>query len=56
MEDDLQILAVEYLRDLLSGLPQILSLSFGDQIKIKLWRSAMKDNLKILKVEYLSSH
>ena len=56
MEDDLQILTVEYLRDHLWGLPQILSLCFGDQIKTKLLISAMKDDLKILKVEYLSSH
>ena len=56
MEDNLQILAAEYLRDHLSGHPQILSLRFGDQIKTKLWRSAMKDDLKILKVKYISSN
>ena len=35
MEDDLEILKLEYLSNQWSDFPQILNLSFGDQTKIK---------------------
>jgi hypothetical protein len=66
MEDDLNILKVEYLSNHWSDLPKISKLSLGDQTKIKFVlefeikttsdRPPMDDDLKILKVEYLSHH
>jgi hypothetical protein len=60
MEDDLEILNVEYLSNHWSDLTQILNLSYGEQTKvyrsITVKRTPMEDDLKILNVEYLSNH
>ena len=60
IEDNLQILKIEYLSNHWSDLPQFVYIRLGDQTKIKnclTWRlTPMKDNLKILTVEYLSNH
>ena len=59
MEDDLEILKVEYLSNYLLDPTQILNLSFDDQIifyKFFKWRRPpMEENLNISKVEYISN-
>ena len=60
MEDNLQILKMEYLSNRLLDHTQILNLSLHDQTifrkSFKWRRPPVEDNLKILKVEYLSNH
>ena len=71
MEDDLKIVKVKYLSNHWSDFPQISNLSWGDQTKIKnpqneydlQWKTTsngrgppMEEDLKILKVEFLSNH
>ena len=60
LEDELQILKVEYLSNHWSDLIQILNFDFCDQsevFKYFIWRQPpTEDDLKILKVEYLNNH
>ena len=71
MEEDLKILKVEYLSNPWSDFTQISNLSSGDQAKFKNTqneddlqrkttsngrRPPMEDDLKILKLEYISNH
>ena len=69
-EDDLKILKLEYISNHWLDFPQILNLGLGDWTKIKdAWNKdnqkktttngrgpTMEDDLKILKVEYLSNN
>ena len=71
MEEDLKISQIEYLSNHWSDFPQVLTLSSGEQTKIKnvwnedvlylkmsfIWRwPVMEEDLKISKIEYLSNH
>jgi hypothetical protein len=60
LEDNIEILKLEYLRNHSSDLSQICNLSLGDQTKmdycLKLRQPLMEDDLKISNVKYLSNH
>ena len=60
MEDNLKTLNVQYLSKYLLDHTQILNLSLYDQTilckPLKLRKPPVEDDLKILKVEYLSNH
>ena len=60
MEDDLKISKAEYLGNLWLDHTQILNLSLDEQTifykSLKWRRPTMKDDLKILKVEYFIKH
>ena len=60
MEDDLNILKLEYLNNHWSDVIQIWNLNFGDQSKGSKyfkWRQTLtEDDLKTLKLEYLSNN
>ena len=59
MEEDLEILKVDYLNNHSLDLPQILTLNLGTWIKITCLKGRqppMEEDPKMLKFEYLSNH